>query len=265
MWRPPRFMAILRTHRSCLATCVAGLPCRRGLESLPKGSASSIFSDISKWNASSRTISKVTGSRPRSGAGNLLTSVESGSPHDLADVCWQVRALIGLGNGTLPEAMSDAQRAAELGIVEWLHPGRAAQPRLSMRGPSSPMGGRPRPMPVWMRCLRSILGSLLPAIPTGAGPLRSFFMTWRAVGSLEPRSQGRTKPTRGCSRLKPSLKGNSRRRPTNMRPSVQEPTRRTPGCGPANSLLVDGRGVEAVEQLKTGRGLLWPGGCGGIP
>ena len=34
--------------------------------------------------------------------------------------------MIGLGNGALPEAMSDAQRAAELGIVEWLHPGPAA-------------------------------------------------------------------------------------------------------------------------------------------
>jgi ATP/maltotriose-dependent transcriptional regulator MalT len=48
---------------------------------------------------------------------NFIVGVESGSPHDVADVCWQVRALIGLGNGTLPEAMSDAQHAAELGIA----------------------------------------------------------------------------------------------------------------------------------------------------
>ena len=48
---------------------------------------------------------------------DFIDGVESGSPHDMADVCWQVRALIGLGNGTLPEAMSDAQRAAELGIA----------------------------------------------------------------------------------------------------------------------------------------------------
>jgi class 3 adenylate cyclase/tetratricopeptide (TPR) repeat protein len=48
---------------------------------------------------------------------DFIASVESGSPHDIADVCWQVQALIGLGNGTLPEAISDAQRAAELGIA----------------------------------------------------------------------------------------------------------------------------------------------------
>jgi len=49
------------------------------------------------------------------GCREFVAEVESGSPHDLADVCWQVQALIGLGNGALPEAMSDAQRAAELG------------------------------------------------------------------------------------------------------------------------------------------------------
>ena len=48
---------------------------------------------------------------------DFIVGVESGSPHDAADLCWQVRALIGLGNGTLSEAMSDAQRAAELGIA----------------------------------------------------------------------------------------------------------------------------------------------------
>jgi class 3 adenylate cyclase/tetratricopeptide (TPR) repeat protein len=48
---------------------------------------------------------------------DFIVGVESGSPHDVADVCWQVRALIRLGNGTLPEAMSDAQLAAELGIA----------------------------------------------------------------------------------------------------------------------------------------------------
>jgi tetratricopeptide (TPR) repeat protein len=46
---------------------------------------------------------------------DFIVGVESGSPHDVADLCWQVLALIGLGNGTLPEAMSDAQHAAELG------------------------------------------------------------------------------------------------------------------------------------------------------
>jgi len=49
------------------------------------------------------------------GCRDFLASVESGSPHDVADICWQVRALIGLGNGALTAAMSDAQRAAELG------------------------------------------------------------------------------------------------------------------------------------------------------
>ena len=48
---------------------------------------------------------------------DFIVGVESGSPHDAADLCWQVRALIGLGNGTLSEAMSDAQRATELGIA----------------------------------------------------------------------------------------------------------------------------------------------------
>jgi tetratricopeptide (TPR) repeat protein len=48
---------------------------------------------------------------------DFTATVESGSPHDAADLCWQVRALIGLGNGTLPEAISDAQHALELGVA----------------------------------------------------------------------------------------------------------------------------------------------------
>ena len=68
------------------------------------------------------------------GCRDFLAGVESGSPHDVADVCWQVQALIELGHGAHLQAMSSAQRAAESGassgVTQMLLPAFAVHARV---------------------------------------------------------------------------------------------------------------------------------------
>ena len=87
---------------------------------------------------------------------------------------------------------------------------------------------------MWMRCWRSIQNRWLPAIPTGATPLRSFFMTWggRRVWGRRPEGAQSLAWVVAAHAL---AEGEFVQGRTNMRLSVHKPMRCMPGCGPANS------------------------------